>query len=252
MRSKLYVSVLLGVLVCVNSSFAGWTSWDPAGDQDWFSAENWSAGVPSDGSPTAITLGGSDAAVISGGSATVRYLFVGDSSGVFTAWGALGELKITETGSLQVNGVSHSYIGGDTTLTPTPDGEGIVTVDGGSVNVLARTFYVGEHNHSKGTLNIINGGTFTTAGAISLGRTEGYIKLYDGTLTVDLDTTTSFYLNANADVDIKGTGMLRWKGDHVAALKAHERQDRIHTSESDKTLTVELIEDYTVVYIKED
>jgi hypothetical protein len=225
----------IGLLICVNSASAAWTDWTGAVDQDWSNAGNWSGAVPSANTPGVITLGGANGPIITNASA-IRYLYLGDSSSTYTARSALGELKITSTGSLEIEGIAASYIGGDTTLTP-PDAEGILTVDGGSVNVLANTFNVGTVDNSTGTLLIIHGGTFTSDGGIAFGRpnSDGHLKLYDSTIIANYDNIGGFYVEYG-DVDMRGTAKVLWKGDHAANLNTWIAQGKIFAGEEGESM----------------
>lgn len=143
------------------------TNWTGNTSNDWFVVTNWSAGIPSSGTPTNIDVpAGNPAPVISGGAASSGLLAVGQN--------AAGSLTIQNGGRLDTGPTLGSDIanGAGSTGTVTVTGAGSVWSNAGFLSVGTR---------GTATLIISNGGTVTSSDA---GGFIGYTDNAQGTVLV--------------------------------------------------------------------
>ena len=223
-KIKMCVWVLLSMLVCVNSASAVWTYFNGNVDQDWFTSGNWGSGDPNFTVPTAADyaeISHVDGVIVSSGDAVCTGLYVGNR-----AVAASSRLEISG-GSLTVS--STAMIG--------PVIPGTISVSGGDVSISGIT-YLGYDDGDVGTLEI-TGGKVSTA-QLQMGRVAGVtslVKIYGGTLEVNLDVNGFHYGIAGTQVDIKGAGVLKWLGDHAVAMNwIRDVKGYIYTSEAGKVI----------------
>jgi T5SS/PEP-CTERM-associated repeat protein len=139
------------------------TNWTGATSNDWFTASNWSAGVPAGTSATINTVTPNPTVVAAAG-ATAQTLDVGSVG--------LGNLTITNGGTL-------TTFGGVNIGTPIGRGDVTVTGPGSQLFVINSGVQVGGAGPGIATLTVTNGG-FVNAQVlgppqlISVGGAAGY------------------------------------------------------------------------------
>src|SRR5436305_2172341 len=164
--------VLPALLIAFASAFGQTTVWTDA-NGDWFTAANWSAGVP-DSSTTAQINNGGTAQILSSGAAASEV-----DLGVLT--GDVGTLSVSGAGNLQDAGAMNVGQGGSGTLNITEGGivsdlaatigagsgsTGVALVDGaGSTWSNDGGITVGGNAKATGTLTISNGGSMSSGGS---------------------------------------------------------------------------------------
>src|SRR5436309_2493114 len=141
---------LLALLITSAAAFGQTTVWTDA-TGDWFTAANWSAGVP-DSSTTAQINNGGTAQILSSGAAASEV-----DLGVLT--GDVGTLSVSGAGNLQDAGAMNVGQGGSGTLNIT---------EGGIVSDLAAT--IGAGSGSTGVALVDGAGsTWSNDGGITVG-----------------------------------------------------------------------------------
>lgn len=153
--TNLFFLALLAMLTTTSIAEAQSKTWN-AGDASWFTGANWTpTGVPASGQETWIDNGGT--ARIGTGAAASGTLVVGANN--------TGTLVIENGGTLATN--AFSIIG------RFAGSQGTMTVTGpGSTWTINTTLIVGSSG--TGTLNVLNGGSFTQSGAaFALGTNSG-------------------------------------------------------------------------------
>ncbi|APG12420.1 hypothetical protein BKD09_29205 [Bradyrhizobium japonicum] len=176
--------VALG-LVLATSTPSRATDWTGATSTDWFTAGNWSAGVPTSAVDVNIDTVAPNATVVGAAGAQANTVFVGISG--------TGTLTIQSGGNLSdFNG----YVGFNAGST------GTATIDGaGSAWTASNLFAVGYYG--TGTLTIQNGGTVSNTNIGLIGSNVG------STGTVTVDGAGSAWTNStNLAVGNSGTGTL--------------------------------------------
>ena len=199
-----------------------------AGGNLWKTAGNWSTGsVPGD--YAVISKPGVDCIIDSSTAAVAGNVWIG-----YSLFGGNGQLAMTggtlDTGRIQL-GI---------------DSVGTFTLSGGDVTCTG-VFSVGSYdyvNSGNGTLEM-TGGTITTLAMDipNIGSpATGAVKLYGGTITITGTSGLSFMMQYNSSstgsMDIRGTGVFKWAGDHIAELDWYKGLGRIYTSEAGKALDI--------------
>ncbi|CUU19012.1 Bll7882 protein CDS [Bradyrhizobium sp.] len=177
-------TVALG-LVLATSTPSRATDWTGATSTDWFTAGNWSAGVPTSAVDVNIDTVAPNATVVGAAGAQANTVFVGISG--------TGTLTIQSGGNLSdFNG----YVGFNAGST------GTATIDGaGSAWTASNLFAVGYYG--TGTLTIQNGGTVSNTNIGLIGSNTGST----GTVTVD-GVGSSWTNSGDLSVGNSGTGTL--------------------------------------------
>jgi T5SS/PEP-CTERM-associated repeat protein len=204
---------LLALLLTSLSAFAQTTVWTDA-TGDWFTAANWSAGVPTSSTTAQINNAG-EAQIMSSGAVAAEV-----DLGV--AAGDTGTLSISGTGNLQDGGAMNIGEAGTGTLNitkggtlstgnatlGTSGGSGAVTLNGmGSTWTISGDLSVGDVSGGIGTLTINQGGVVTGSnGFIADGSSS------TGTVTIAGATATwnnsgNVYVGGDASGAV-GTGEL--------------------------------------------
>ncbi|MCK1275130.1 autotransporter domain-containing protein [Bradyrhizobium sp. 61] len=176
--------VALG-LVLATSTPSRAIDWTGGTSTDWFTATNWSAGVPTSAVDANIDTVAPNATVVGAAGAQANTVFVGISG--------TGTLTIQSGGNLSdFNG----YVGFNAGST------GTATIDGaGSAWTASNLFAVGYYG--TGTLTIQNGGTVSNTNIGLIGSNVG------STGTVTVDGAGSAWTNStNLAVGNSGTGTL--------------------------------------------
>jgi T5SS/PEP-CTERM-associated repeat protein/autotransporter-associated beta strand protein len=183
------------IFAALPSAASAQTAWTNAGTGNWFTAVNWSAGVPNGGTDATIDNGGT--AQISSGSANANILAIGDTAtgsltvqsggalsdsltNLGSAVGSNGMVVVDGTGSSLTQTVINIATSGDAALTirnggfvtagtgyvaSSPSGNGTVLVDGfGSRFTANGVLYVGYHGAAN--LSVRNRGTVTSHDAL--------------------------------------------------------------------------------------
>jgi T5SS/PEP-CTERM-associated repeat protein/autotransporter-associated beta strand protein len=180
------------------------TNWTGATSSNWFNAGNWTAGVPglqtqTGIGPTAVTpvIGAPGAAaynLIIGGA-------VGNPDGSITA-GQPGALTIQNGGSL-----TNGYMVGNVTSVPTISlwsGTVSVTGAGSNWNLVSPNFDIGATG-GTGTVNVLNGGSFSSADDIFMtvrGGTAALVIGTGGTFSVNQLSFVNFFDASVATITI--------------------------------------------------
>ena len=160
------------------------TDWTGAASTDWFTAGNWSAGVPTSATPVHISTVTPRATVIGATGAQAQFVFIGDST--------TGKLTIQNGGTLS-NGLGEVGVGFGAV--------GTVTVDGaGSSWTNSANLILGDTG--AGTLTVQNGGKVSNVIGL-LGSNAGSA----GTATVD-GAGSSWSSSGGLFVGSSGIGML--------------------------------------------
>ncbi|MDI3564192.1 hypothetical protein [Bradyrhizobium sp. Arg816] len=190
--------VALG-LVLATSTPSRATDWTGGTSTDWFTATNWSAGVPTSAVDANIDTVAPNATVVGAAGAQARSVFVGISG--------TGKLTIRNGGTMSNAGFGYFGYGFGAT--------GTVTVDGaGSALTNSSDLYVGYFG--AGTLTIRNGGTVSTANIGYLGFVAGST----GTVTVD-GAGSAWTSSSTLVVGYSGTGTLTIQNGGKASNVGH-------------------------------
>jgi T5SS/PEP-CTERM-associated repeat protein len=205
---------LLVLLVTSVSAFAQTTIWTDA-TGDWFTAANWSAGVPDSSTTAQINNGGTAQIMASGAAANLVELGI--------ATGDVGTLSVSGTGTLQGGGAIDIGENGSGTLNITKGGTvsdsdatvgtgsgstGTALVDGpGSTWSHDGAITIGENAKATGTLTISNGGTMSTGGT-GAGSIIGHNPTSSGTVNVTGAGSTWINSAALTLSDAGGVGIL--------------------------------------------
>lgn len=189
--------VALG-LVLATSTPSRAIDWTGGTSTDWFTATNWSAGVPTSAVDANIDTVAPNATVVGAAGAQARSVFVG-----FTG---TGKLTIRNGGTMSNAGSGYFGYG---------FGAGTVTVDGaGSALTNSSDLYVGYFG--AGTLTIRNGGTVSNANIGYLGFVAGST----GTATVD-GAGSAWTSSSTLVVGYSGTGTLTIQNGGKASNVGH-------------------------------
>jgi T5SS/PEP-CTERM-associated repeat protein len=178
-------TVALG-LVLATSTPSRATDWTGGTSTDWFTATNWSAGVPTSADVANIDTATPYATLVGAPGAHANNVRVG----IF----GTGTLTIQNGGTVSNN---YGYLGASANST------GTVTVDGtGSAWTNSFNLLVGYANAATGTLTIQNGGAVSNA--------TSYVGVFGGsTGTATVDGAGSAWTNSDSlVVGLSGTGML--------------------------------------------
>ena len=214
---------LLTLLATSVPAFAQITVWhDSTGD--WFTASNWSAGVPDSSTTAQINNGGTAQIMSSGAAASLIELGV--------AAGDVGTLSIFGTGTLQDGGALNVGEGGTGTLNITKGGTAsdsdatvgagtqstsTVLVDGpGSTWSHDGAITIGENANATGILTISNGGT-VSSGVNGAGSIIGHDPTSSGTVIVSGAGSTWTNTASLALSDAGGVGVLSITGGAVVS-----------------------------------
>ena len=205
---------LLALFVTSVSAFAQTTVWTDA-TGDWFTAANWSAGVPTSSATAQINNAG-EAQIMSSGAVAAEV-------DLAVATGDTGTLSVSGTGNLQDGGAMNVGEAGAGTLNVTKGGTvsdsdatvglgsgstGTALVDGaGSTWSHSGAITVGENAKGTGTLTISNGGSVSTGGT-GAGSVIGHNPTSNGTVNVSGAGSTWTNTASLAISDAGGIGLL--------------------------------------------
>ena len=154
---------MAAALLAATSSTHAQTNWIGATSSDWFTARNWSAGVPTAGTNAIINTVSPNPTVVASPGVEALNLTVGQNG--------TGELTIQSGGT--VNTMSLGAVGN------LAGSQGMVTVTGaGSTWTNSGNVVVG--GIGTGTLTIQNGGTVNSGGGASVGQSVGSNWYGDG------------------------------------------------------------------------
>lgn len=186
--TSLLRTTALGLVLCVLPMTAmADTNWTGAVDNDWFNAENWTAGVPDGATDTYADAG---TLLVDASAADTNFLRLGLTDG------AVSNITVSNGGTVQSHSTATS-----TTLGFNTGSISTGTVTGsGSTWTSNRSFIVG--GYGTGTLTIENGGAIT--------NNYGYIGIYTGSIgTITVTEAGSAWNNlAQLRVGKSGTGTL--------------------------------------------
>jgi T5SS/PEP-CTERM-associated repeat protein len=156
---------LLALLVTSMPAFAQTTIWvDATGD--WFTAANWSAGVPDSGTTAQINNGGT--AQIMATDAAASEVDLGVAAGdvgtlSVSGGGTLGPMNIGESGTGTLNITGGGVLSSGDSVLGTFSGSGTVTVNGrGSTWTISGDLSVGSGSGGIGMVTINEGGQVTS------------------------------------------------------------------------------------------
>jgi T5SS/PEP-CTERM-associated repeat protein len=160
-------------LLCVGSMLAlvtatpalAQTAWTGTTSTDWFTAGNWSAGVPA-GNVTTIDTNTPNVTVIGAAGAQTSTLYVGFSS--------------SHTGTLTIQNGGTLSTGGSGLVGENNGATGSVTVDGVGSTWTGNLISLGDASTASGTVTVKNGGTVINTDAQVGGQSFG-----TNTVTVD-------------------------------------------------------------------
>jgi T5SS/PEP-CTERM-associated repeat protein len=205
---------LIVLFVTSVSAFAQTTIWTDA-TGDWFTAANWSAGVPDSSTTAQINNGGTAQIMAAGAAASLVELGV--------AAGDMGTLSVSGVGTLLDGGALTVGENGTGTLNITKGGAvsdsdatvgsgsgstGAALVDGpGSTWSHDGAIIIGDNANATGTLTISNGGT-TSTGGTGAGSVIGHNPKSSGTVNVSGAGSTWINSAALALSDAGGVGIL--------------------------------------------
>ena len=205
---------LIVLFVTSVSAFAQTTIWTDA-TGDWFTAANWSAGVPDSSTTAQINNGGTAQIMAAGAAASLVELGV--------AAGDMGTLSVSGVGTLLDGGALNVGENGTGTLNITKGGTvsdsdatvgsgsgstGAALVDGpGSTWSHDGAIIIGDNANATGTLTISNGGT-TSTGGTGAGSVIGHNPKSSGTVNVSGAGSTWINSAALALSDAGGVGIL--------------------------------------------
>ncbi len=175
--------LMIGLLM-MGAGMAVASDWTGAASTDWFNAGNWSGAVPTNGSPQAATVFVDNPAVVANGDAAVSTLYVGLNGAGSTLQVDSGSL--TGSAAMLVGYSNHrqaSYI-----------------QTGGSVSV--DSVQVSRDANCASTMTV-SGGTFSTAGALILGKQAKttYVQT-GGSVTAGSDLLLGSGAAGDADVTL--------------------------------------------------
>jgi outer membrane autotransporter protein len=194
----------LCILLCATFSSNAQTVWTDA-TGNWFTAGNWSAGVPTAGTAAEVNNGGT--AQIGGGAAAASSLTLG--SGVLTGNVSVnGGSALMVGNTIDISGATSVFsINAGSVVTSsfgTMSQGGTATINGGSTWSMSQTLLIGNGNGTA-TFNE-NGGSAVSAADVSLG-----ISL-NSTATGTIDGGSSLAMTGELHVGTDGTATLNIQG----------------------------------------
>ncbi|MBN1512266.1 MAG: hypothetical protein JXB13_09650 [Phycisphaerae bacterium] len=167
--------LMVGLVMVAGVGYAN-TTWDGSTDGDWFTSDNWSAGVPDSADWVYVENAGADTVIISNGAAEAKAM---------SHYGGQ-EIRVASTGSLTVEGATPGT--DDSLYIGLGGGLAKLTVAGGTVLV---TDYVRVGYKNTAGLVEMSSGSLTarlvqvpspTAQANQIHSTTGTVSLAGGTL----------------------------------------------------------------------
>jgi len=230
MKKKLLILLLVLGVASMASAVGVTTTWKITGTQDWLTATNWSAGLPTNETGNSTTLYAStsqaNGPIINGAGAAALAVRLG---------GAGGPLGTTAHMTMQ---------GGDLTvgdfLLVAPDSttgggrNGMLHMDGGTINMLTGQGRLGIGNGNDanptgsqnitGTLEMTDGVINAKYMVIGANLTKGIVDISGGTI----DLLTDFVMRPNAlnpnvpSLTISGTGKILVTGDLSARVLGYQ------------------------------
>ncbi len=226
---KLFVLLLLLGVASMASAVGVTTTWKITGTQDWLTATNWSAGLPTNEALNSTTLYAAttqaNGPIINGTGAVALAVRLG---------GAGGPLGTTAHMTMQ---------GGDLTvgdfLLIAPDSttaggrNGMLHMDGGTITLLTAQGKLGVGNGNDanptgsqnitGTLEMTGGNIYARTMMIGANLTKGVATISGGTI----DLVSDFVMRPNAlnpnapSLTISGTGKIIVTGDLTARIEGY-------------------------------
>ena len=175
---------LAALFVTSTSAFAQTTVWT-AGTGNWFSRENWSAGVPDSSTTADINNGGTAQITDSPAAASLIELGVGATD--------TGTLSTSASGNLDDGGAL--YVG--------RSGTGNLNITNGGV-VSSALSTIGENLGSNGTATVSDTGSWTI--------TAGCFVGFDGNATLNITTGGQVSILSDTSVGENGTGAVTVDG----------------------------------------
>jgi T5SS/PEP-CTERM-associated repeat protein len=192
---------LPALLIAFASAFGQTTVWTDA-TGDWFTAANWSAGVPDSSTAAQINNGGTAQIMSSGAAASGT---VSDSNAVVGAGsGSTGVALVDGAGS------TWSHDGG-ITVGGNAKGTGTITIsNGGSMSTGGTGVgsIIGHNPTSSGTVNVIGAGsTWTNQASLTLSDAggDGVLNILSGGVVSNGDSALGAF-SAHTFVTVDGTG----------------------------------------------
>ena len=175
----IHLLTLMVLAVCASSAWADCNTWTGGGhNSDWFTAANWSAGLPT--LATDVCINGGAKVVINQSGAFAKSLTLGDNFG--------------DSGAVTVDGTGTN--GGTLTTAAGGSDQGLAPIQG--------AIYVG--NRGKGTLNIIHGGT-VVSGYGYIAALAGQLAVSNGTVSVDgASSSWTVSSSSNEALSVGGIG----------------------------------------------
>jgi T5SS/PEP-CTERM-associated repeat protein len=179
---------LLAMLVTSVSAFGQTTVWTDA-IGDWFTAANWSAGVPDSSTTAQINNGGTAQIMASGAAASLVELGVAATD--------TGTLAISGTGTLQDGGA----------INVGENGTGTLSITAGAT-ASSSSFSLGQNAGSTGTATVSDPfSTWTNVADCFVGQTgNGTLNIINGGSVSDLDATVGADAGSTGTVLVDGVG----------------------------------------------
>ena len=193
----------LCILWCAAFSSSAQTLWQD-GTGNWFTAGNWTGGVPTAGIGAEVDNGGT-AQIAGGGAASASGLLLGNGGTGNVSVNGASSLAVTN--SIAISGASTFSINGGSTVTSsfgTLNNGGIATVNGASSWTMSQTLLI-SNGIGDATFNINGSSTVSAADVtLSVNKTSTATATVDGTSTLSM--TGDFHVGADgtATANIKG------------------------------------------------